>query len=158
MGYWINPTNLSTKRGRIDLSHPAVKNKLWWCTHLGTWKSGSFTVKSCYNMLQSNSKTHHQVRTEEAIKVECQMWKKIWAANIPSKIRVFIWRVCHGIIPVFTKLHQWHIDVQTTCPRCQRKEETTIHALRDCKNAEDVWKQDATTTSWFTQKDRNIMD
>ena len=69
-------------------------------------KSGSFTVKSCYHMLQSNSETHHQVRTEEAIKVECQMWKKIWAANIPSKIRVFIWRVCHGIIPVFTKLHQ----------------------------------------------------
>ncbi|XWS27567.1 hypothetical protein CRYUN_Cryun26dG0127000 [Craigia yunnanensis] len=86
------------------------------------------------------------------------MLKRIWAANIPSKIRIFTWRVCHEIIPVFTKLHQRHIDVQTTCPRSQQEEETTIHVLRDFKNAEDVWNRDATTTPWLNEEDRNTLD
>ena len=69
-------------------------------------KRGSFTVKSCYHMLQSNSEAHHQERAEAEIKMENQMWKRIWAANIPSKIRIFTWRVCHEIILVFIKLYQ----------------------------------------------------
>ena len=71
---------------------------------------------------------------------EGQLWKRIWAGKVPNKIRVFAWRLCQEILTVFHNFYRRKIDVQPICPLCQQGVETTIHAIRDCLIACDVWQ------------------
>ena len=52
--------------------------------------------------------------------MEHQIWKRIWDAKVPNKIRVFTWRLCHEIIPVFDNLFKRKMDVQPLYPLCKQ--------------------------------------
>jgi hypothetical protein len=32
------------------------------------------------------------------------LWKKLWKLSLPLKMRIFLWKVCHGILPVCENL------------------------------------------------------
>ena len=88
--------------------------------------------------------------------MEHQIWKRIWDAKVPNKIRVFTWRLCHEIIPVFDNLFKRKMDVQPLCPLCKQDAEKTMHAIRDCPIATEVWQRSSLHTLW-TCNDENQM-
>lgn len=59
--------------------------------------------------------------------------------RVPNKIKVFGWRVCHGILPTWVNLLKRKITGDNVCPICTRFLEAKIHALWDYLVAQDVW-------------------
>ncbi|KAF3947173.1 hypothetical protein CMV_026659 [Castanea mollissima] len=63
-------------------------------------------------------------------------WK---VATIP-KIQCFIWQCLHRSIPVREVLHFRGMEVPQICPICNEKPESILHCLRDCREAQALWK------------------
>jgi hypothetical protein len=38
-----------------------------------------------------------------------KLWKRLWSLNVPAKIKIFGWRVLHGLIPCLGVLANRHI-------------------------------------------------
>ena len=70
-------------------------------------------------------------------------WRKLWNLQIPNKVKIFIWRVWHNIIPVLTNLSKRGINTAGCCTRCKQEPETLIHALVECPAASLIWQQSA---------------
>lgn len=54
------------------------------------------------------------------------------------KIKVFSWRVGHEILRTYNKISLCRQNFVMKCPRCEAKEETFIHALKDCPSARAI--------------------
>ncbi|XVF36663.1 hypothetical protein REPUB_Repub19eG0076600 [Reevesia pubescens] len=94
------------------------------------WKAaadGYFTVKSAYSL--HNSATSKQE----------DEWNKIWNLQCPEKIKLFIWKIFHNSLPTLECLAQRNLLTNTVCQRCSIREETTLHALRDCDSSKSIW-------------------
>ncbi|KAL4355068.1 hypothetical protein GQ457_06G018210 [Hibiscus cannabinus] len=49
------------------------------------------------------------------------LWKSLWGLNVPSKIRAFMWKMCHNIVPTRGTLSCWFHGAFVApdgCPRC----------------------------------------
>ncbi|KAF3946345.1 hypothetical protein CMV_027378 [Castanea mollissima] len=64
----------------------------------------------------------------------------IWKVATIPKIQCFIWQCLHRSIPVREVLHSRGMEVPQTCPICNEKPETILHCLRDCREAQALWK------------------
>ncbi|KAK5784847.1 hypothetical protein PVK06_039386 [Gossypium arboreum] len=54
------------------------------------------------------------------------------------KIRVFSWRVGHDILSTYDKILFIQKNFVKKCPRCEAKEETLVHALKDYPSAHAI--------------------
>jgi hypothetical protein len=66
--------------------------------------------------------------------------KSIWSLKVPSKIKIFGWRVLHGIIPCRGVLANRHIGNQGGCPICSLQCEDIKHMLFNCTRADEIWR------------------
>ena len=60
---------------------------------------------------------------------------------MPNRVKTFVWRVCHNILPALTNLQQRKTVVPSQCVQCGAFGESVQHALRDCWIAKQVWKR-----------------
>jgi hypothetical protein len=67
------------------------------------------------------------------------VWKIIWKLKVPAKVKIFIWRSLHGIIPVKCVLANRHIGTSGECPICHQGAEDIRHLLFTCPTAADLW-------------------
>jgi hypothetical protein len=103
---------------------------------LYTWhydRSGNFTVKSAYKLAYN---LNHGVRWFPSGSSHSDnfrpTWKPIWAAKIPSKVKIFEWRV--ACINLATKKNKFKrtLETDSACTICARNEENSYHAILDC--------------------------
>uniref|UniRef100_A0A803QJN9 Reverse transcriptase domain-containing protein n=1 Tax=Cannabis sativa TaxID=3483 RepID=A0A803QJN9_CANSA len=99
--------------------------------------SGCYTVKSGYQFAVSLADSH-ETNTSTTLD---SWWTKFWKLKLPSKIRIFVWKVFHNALPVASELHRKHIAETPFCPLCKVHKETLNHALFFCTRAKDVWRQ-----------------
>ncbi|KAM6587271.1 hypothetical protein CsatA_009876 [Cannabis sativa] len=59
---------------------------------------------------------------------------------IPSKLRIFVWKVFHNALPVAAELNCKHIADTPFCPLCKANKETINHALFFYTRAKEVWR------------------
>ncbi|KAK2637920.1 hypothetical protein Ddye_025715 [Dipteronia dyeriana] len=59
-------------------------------------------------------------------------WKNFWKLNVPSKIKVFLWKVCHDWIPTNFNLARRRVHIDGLCSFYKISMETTFHALWEC--------------------------
>lgn len=59
-------------------------------------------------------------------------WRIIWKLKLHPKVRIFLWRVGHNLLPTNVKIKNLKSDHNSSYPRCNSSDETLIHALRDC--------------------------
>ncbi|KAL5759496.1 hypothetical protein ACOSQ2_018334 [Xanthoceras sorbifolium] len=59
-------------------------------------------------------------------------WRFVWQLDIPPKVRLFLWCVCHGWIPSAGNLARRHIASSAVCMLCKTGWESTFHALWGC--------------------------
>jgi hypothetical protein len=62
------------------------------------------------------------------------MWLKI-----PSKVKIFMWRALHGILPLKCILANRHIGTLGGCPICNQGHEDIRHLLFQCQPATELW-------------------
>ena len=65
-------------------------------------------------------------------------WKYLWRLNVPSKIKLFLWKSCKNWIPTPVNLLKHGMNLDIVCPICLKKEEMTVHALWTCSSLKDV--------------------
>lgn len=101
-------------------------------------KQGTYAVNSGYFVAKEDSTTTSagpSSRTDS----QALLWKHIWGALLPQKIKHFLWSVCHDAIAVRSNLSRRHIIRDATCPICKREDESVIHALLGCEWTRPVW-------------------
>jgi hypothetical protein len=133
---WNEP--LIRKVCRVEDAEWILKQKLplQACEDILAWhyeKSSDFTVKSAYRLaynLQNgirwragSSNNHDNSR---------DIWKMIWNAKVPGKVRIFGWRIaCDNLATKKNKFRRT-LEPNSTCNICGREEEDSCHATVKC--------------------------
>ncbi|XVF74111.1 hypothetical protein PTKIN_Ptkin13bG0034000 [Pterospermum kingtungense] len=118
-------------------------------------RNGEFLVKSSYHLARGfkdhGDEEHNESRegNNEDVVGKILIWKKVWKAQVPNKIKNFGWQICQEIIAVYTNLAKRKIPIPIQCPRCRKEDETVIHALRDCELAQEVWQLSEVKDYWL---------
>ena len=68
------------------------------------------------------------------------LWKKPWHLNIPSKMRIFAWKMCMNALPTLVNLQRIGINLCEICPACEKEPESILYALVRCEVAKRVWR------------------
>ena len=120
---------------QIPLSFSHTEDKIVW--HHET--NGLYTVKSGYRFLcQQEGGLEDDL--PEHVEEDRLALRLNWKADVPPKVRIFGWRLFHGILPVMDTLRSRGMDIATLCFRCQQASETVAHAIRECPCAAAVWR------------------
>jgi hypothetical protein len=113
----------------IPVSKYQQKDKLIWVATT----TGEFTVKSAYHL---KKEIQDRKKGECSNKAICQaIWKIIWNLKVPNSTKVFLWRVCHNILPTKENLKRRGIVNEDMCQVCYQERETTFHAIWACPAA-----------------------
>jgi hypothetical protein len=70
--------------------------------------------------------------------VEEKGWSSLWKTSVPSKIKVFLWRLAKQPIPTADVLAHRNMATSSTCSLCGA-EDSWRHSLIECNMANSVW-------------------
>ncbi|XP_074318484.1 uncharacterized protein LOC141655297 [Silene latifolia] len=102
-------------------------------------EDGSYSVKSGYSLLWSESSAARCIRSF----VHTFPWKQVWRKEIPPKISIMLWRLAHNIMPTNDNLISKYVPVDSMCTLCHSSPETEEHLFRSCEAAQHVWNASA---------------
>ncbi|KAG7547813.1 Ribonuclease H domain [Arabidopsis suecica] len=103
-----------------------------------TWiytKNGQYSVKSGYHQLSKPD-----LEFPSQLPSNMDIWKAIWALNVPPKLKHFWWKIIHNALPVADNLAHRHIKITTNCLFCNEGTESIIHLLFQCRVAKEIWE------------------
>jgi hypothetical protein len=91
-----------------------------WAWHFEK-KNGTFSVRSAYRMLV-NTKNEMEAWLDDRPSVSLcndkKSWSSLWKIKVPSKIKVFLWRLSHQSLPTGTTLHCRNMSNSCACAIC----------------------------------------
>lgn len=103
-------------------------------------RSGRFSVRSAYRLATSS---HNDAfaggASSDSPDGNRSLWKLIWRAHIPQKIKIVAWKASVGALATMLGKVEHHIGVRAICPICGVEEETSFHALVTCGHARVLW-------------------
>jgi hypothetical protein len=93
-------------------------------------------VRSAYHL----GKEEHERRVAQSSQASTghELWKALWAMEVPNAVKMFAWRACQNILPTHLNLRKRRVIEEANCPCCGVEEESLIHALWSCPAAQDV--------------------
>ncbi|KAL5823720.1 hypothetical protein ACOSQ4_021620 [Xanthoceras sorbifolium] len=77
-------------------------------------------------------------------------WGLLWSLSLPPKVKVFIWKVCHKVIPSLCNLARRKVVVEVGCRFCGGEAESDAHALWWCPKAAE-WMCMVLWGIWFNR-------
>lgn len=92
-------------------------------------KNGIFIVKSGYHVANSRKA---RVSPSDISQAEI-WWKRLWSANVPSKVMFFDWRLFNNFLPTVENLRNRGVDISGRCSRCGAGKEDSFHVFWRCK-------------------------
>ncbi|GLT74663.1 hypothetical protein SLA2020_464490 [Shorea laevis] len=108
-------------------SEDCLQDKIIWKANA----AGSFSVASAYHLIQDN---------KPALPLQDRRWKWIWKLECPERVRMFVWLLLRNRVMTNSVRYERHLTDSTLCPRCGSSQESSIHLLRDCYYARQVWE------------------
>ncbi|CAL1410227.1 unnamed protein product [Linum trigynum] len=130
---WFDPLTCREIK-RIPLPRQDKMDKLIW--H-GT-ADGVFTVKSAYHLAVTLDRQKGRWR-DSASWMDKKSWIKLWDADIPPKLKVFMWQIFNRVLPTTEALVEKQIPVHPRCPVCWAEKETMEHLFLYCPVARALW-------------------
>ena len=149
----INTTNASWKRpvieatflpfhAKVIMGIPlciAVMLDFWSWTHEST---GQFTVRLAYNMLVSTKQRREAwlegSATSSSNHVDEASWKSLWKTVVPSKLRMFLWRLSKQSLPTEDVRAHNHMSTTSSCGLCGAPD-SWRHSLLECTVSRCIW-------------------
>ncbi|PRQ37402.1 putative ribonuclease H-like domain, reverse transcriptase zinc-binding domain-containing protein [Rosa chinensis] len=140
----------------IPLSSRAVGDVVIW--HYT--KTGHYTVKSGYwlGMEWKQMKLGAGSSGRMGVSNSNSLWSKIWSLQVPSKVKLLLWRACHSFLPCVERLVKRRICSQSVCARCGEADETVIHCLWECRVVRKIWKLSWMWPVYKIWKEPSFMD
>ena len=71
--------------------------------------------------MKDHSTLARQAQTQEGV------WNLIWRDKVPLKINNFMWKLMHDSLPTLLSLKNKGISASSTCPLCNKEDESTTH-------------------------------
>jgi ribonuclease HI len=97
-------------------------------------KNGDYTVQSAYYQLMEHIIDNNNLK-------EPRNWKKLWSLHVPNKVKIFMWRLLRGCLPVRGRLTQRGVSYDNKCPNCASYEENEWHCFFGCVAVQEVWEE-----------------
>ncbi|KAF4394198.1 hypothetical protein F8388_005832 [Cannabis sativa] len=98
---------------------------------------GTYTVSSGYH--QAHTQLHHNDPASSNSTASQDWWKQMWTLPLPPKLKHFLWRTCHDILPTSHNLFKRKILPSSSCCRCLYHDETLEHAPFRCPAVQGIW-------------------
>lgn len=100
----------------------------WQCT-----KDGIYSVKLGYHsFMEEITPAPTNLPTDFT-------WNRhVWSCKTSEKLKIFLWKLCRGALPLGANLQHRGLDVGGSCPHCNELE-TEMHLFFDCPFARQVW-------------------
>lgn len=139
---WLLPYEIQAIK-RINLRDQREADKRYWLFDT----KGEYTVKSGYWSLfdsKFNSGNREDPSSSERSRF---IWDSIWDLKVPPKVKTFIWKANHEIIPAEANLYKHHIPGNPFCTLCGFNWANTSHVLFFCQETKKIWKH----TNWWNQ-------
>lgn len=128
------PPSAAMKIIQTPIAWRSGEDTIWWPFS----KAGDFTVKSGYYQAKHlDSKPN--LAASASTRVPQSLWKEIWKVNIPQKIKFFLWKICHNILPVGESLRKRKIKISALCPLCMSENESIEHLFLFCDWTRMIW-------------------
>ena len=90
---------------KIKLGNLSSGDKLVWNEN----KAKVFSVRTAYQMAL---RLHHpSIGKHSSANLDHSMWKRIWAMNVPPKVRIFVWKAYSNILPTKANLFWKKVQV-----------------------------------------------
>ncbi|KAJ8432161.1 LOW QUALITY PROTEIN: hypothetical protein Cgig2_006863 [Carnegiea gigantea] len=128
---WVAGKKTSFAASSIPAKSPPFS--MFLCAALGPWTSSSatslrmFTVRSAYFLARAIRKTQ-----EPSSSSLSSSWKKIWTLNVPSRIKLFGWKLSAGALPTYSNLGCCQKNFNMSCSICGVLEDTSSHTFLQC--------------------------
>jgi ribonuclease HI len=105
-------------------------------------RKGYFTVRSAYRML-IDTKTRREnwldgIPGSSNSQLVGKAWAKLWKLSVPSKLKIFVWRLAHQSLPSSDLLHHRHMATSDSCALCGCQD-SWRHSLLDCTTSRCTW-------------------
>ena len=112
----------------------------FWAWHPD--RKGVFSVSSAYKLLVT-TKLQREAWLEgrggaSSNSREEDAWSNLWKLKVPSKVRIFLWRLARHSIPTTDVLQRRNMATQSACPLCGCQD-SWRHALLSCTMSRCVW-------------------
>lgn len=112
-----------------------------WAWHYE--RSGIFSVKSAYRMLvQTKLQRENWLDNKASVSdfsAIAKSWKSLWGINVPSKLKIFAWRLSQNSIPTENLRKQRNMSTADICKICGAAQDTWDHAILQSTMAKCVW-------------------
>jgi hypothetical protein len=72
-------------------------------------------------------------------KEEEEGWKRLWNVKVPSKLRIFAWRLARATLPTGTVRAHRKMATTPVCTICNAASDDWRHSLLECNMARCVW-------------------
>ncbi|XP_052488035.1 uncharacterized protein LOC105772073 [Gossypium raimondii] len=99
--------------------------------------TGIFSVRSTYKLLQESTIDPNAYLQTHIKKI----FRKLWNLNLPSKIKITVWKIAWNYIPTFSNLKLRRIMTEDRCLKCGQEAEDSEHVFQRCPIVEEVWSQ-----------------
>ncbi|KAL5732115.1 hypothetical protein ACHQM5_004769 [Ranunculus cassubicifolius] len=99
------------------------------------WRDGkkNYSVKDCSELISAT-----RVYIEEIGTIDFQ-WRKVWLAQVPSRINFGIWQMVRGRVLTADVLKRRGYHMASRCFLCEEEDESIDHLLLNCKLSRKVW-------------------
>ena len=109
----------------IPLSQCEADDSLFW----PFTNNGIYTSKSGYRFLKAEDQS---VVDKEQRVHDSTLWRTIWSASVPNKIKNLMWKAYHNSLPTKVNLVRRTVIDCSTCDRCKQASESALHAMWSC--------------------------
>ncbi|KAL4334864.1 hypothetical protein GQ457_07G036340 [Hibiscus cannabinus] len=112
----------------IPIARTKPSDEIVW----GMDGSGYYSPKSGYRLLLEENLQDSRGNTVYCSMAASEFFKNLWKLAIPSKCKIFFWRLFHNYLPTLSNLQQRRIQVGNSCPFCDAAAESIEHFLYGC--------------------------
>ncbi|CAN1146926.1 hypothetical protein LINPERHAP2_LOCUS15565 [Linum perenne] len=92
--------------------------------------NGQYSTSSRYSFAMGLKPTKDP--TSVVAPMHPTVWRAVWSLRVQPKLRFFLWRLCHRILPTIDGLNRRGMELPALCPVCMRQDETLEHLLFIC--------------------------
>ena len=110
----------------IPIPHHPKQDRLIWLPD----PKGTFTVKSVHRVAFTQASDGRPVNS---------LWKDLWKARLPERLKMFLWRIGANVIPTKVNLQRKMQHIDPVCTFCNNEDESSTHVFLDCQFARALW-------------------
>lgn len=118
---------------KIPLAKKAGADSVLW----PMMEDGQFTSKRGYRFLKEEKAGLALGVLPEGV---TDLWKKLWALDIPNKVQHSMWRACKNSLPTKCNLFRRQLILDHRCDRCMASPKNILHAIWSCSELDVVWE------------------